>query len=180
MKQPTDVLRREHVVILQALGVLEAATERLEAGALLPEGWWSAALDWLRTFADSSHHAKEEAALFPAMSAAGIPVEGGPIGTMLEEHAEGRELIRRMAGGHAAARTGPARDYVTLLRAHIDKENEVLFPLADAVLDEPARAELGRQFAVLVAEEGGERRWDEARAALERLEAALLGAGHRR
>jgi hemerythrin-like domain-containing protein len=146
MKSPTDLLRDDHRVILAALTTLEAAAARLETGAPLPEGLWAGLVDWLREFADRTHHAREEDALFPAMIAAGLPAVGGPIDVMLEEHVEGRSLVAAMAAGPPAARAAAARRYVQLLRAHIDKENEILFPLADAVLDEAAQAALLREF----------------------------------
>ncbi|HEY6103772.1 MAG TPA: hemerythrin domain-containing protein [bacterium] len=82
---------------------------------------------------------KEERCLFPALAKAGVPEAGGPVAVMLEEHDRGRALLRVMESGAAADRARAAREYVGLLREHIDKENGVLFPLADAVLDDPAR-----------------------------------------
>lgn len=173
MHSPTDVLRDEHRVILNALGVLESAADRLAAGGTLPDGWWDRAVAWLRRFADASHHAKEERALFPAMVKAGIPAEGGPIGVMLNEHEHGRALIRAMAAGDATGRVVAAREYIRLLRQHIDKENEVLFPMADAVLDEQARQALGRQFDAVEVEQGPDASRVAAGAALAALTAAL-------
>ena len=146
MRSATDILRDEHCVILDWLGRLEVAAARLEAGETLPEAQWTTLLDWLHSFADERHHAKEENALFPAMIAAGLPARGGPIDVMLEEHAEGRTLLAEMAGGPATGRPAAARRYVRLLREHIDKENQVLFPLADAVLEDAAQATLLRDF----------------------------------
>jgi hemerythrin-like domain-containing protein len=51
-----------------------------------------------------------------------------------------------------ADRAAAARRYIRLLRDHIDKENEVLFPLADAVLDEQDQAGVCREFANLEAQ----------------------------
>jgi len=172
---PTDVLREEHRVILRALDLLEAAARRLGAGTPLPEGWWPEIIEWLRGFADRNHHAKEERSLFPAMVKAGVPLSGGPIGVMLEEHERGRALIRAMETGEPAARAARAREYVTLLREHIDKENGVLFPLADAVLDDRAQAALTREFEGVEAEQGREASVPHAEAAIERLGAALAG-----
>ena len=172
---PTDVLREEHRVILRALDLLEAAARRLAAGRVLPEGWWPEIIEWLRGFADRNHHAKEERSLFPAMVKAGVPLSGGPIGVMLEEHERGRALIRAMEAGEPAARAARAREYVTLLREHIDKENGVLFPLADAVLDDRAQAVLTREFEGVEAEQGREASVPHAEAAIERLGAALAG-----
>ena len=75
------------------------------------------------------------------MEAAGIPRDGGPIGHMLAEHAEGRRIIRRFtaaldeyqAGKNSASSeiASAAKDYVKLLSQHIKKEDEVLYPLVE-------------------------------------------------
>ena len=154
MKMPTEILREEHRVILLALDTLEAAARRTTDGRPLDDGWWTGLIEWLRAFADRSHHAKEERSLFPAMEKAGVPREGGPIGVMLEEHARGRAIVQAMADAVPAGRPALAREFVRLLRQHIDKENGVLFPMADAVLDDPAQQGLRREFAAVEAEQG--------------------------
>jgi hemerythrin-like domain-containing protein len=154
MTTATGVLRDEHRVILRALLSLEIAAGRLEAGDALPAQLWAAIVDWLRVFADRNHHGKEEDALFPAMIRSGLPMRGSPVDVMLEEHAQGRALLRSMETGADAERAAAARRYVGLLRDHIEKENGYLFPLADAVLDEPAQARLLREFARAEAETG--------------------------
>jgi len=173
MPMPTDVLRDEHRVILRALDVLEAAAARLAGGRPLPAGWWAEIIAWLRAFADKNHHAKEETSLFPAMVKAGVPSDGGPIGVMLDEHTRGRSLVRAMEAGEPAARAAKAREYLALLREHIDKENGVLFPLADAVLDEAAQRALQREFEAVEVEQGKDASIPHAEAAVDRLAAAL-------
>lgn len=170
---PTQTLREEHRVILRAIVLVEVAAGRLDAGRALPAGWWDELLEWLRVFADRNHHAKEEAYLFPALAQAGVPAAGGPVGVMLEEHTEGRGLVRLMAESPPERRAAAARRYVHLLREHIDKENGVLFPLADAVLDEVAQRELAREFAAILDDQGREASIPHAEVALERLHAAL-------
>lgn len=154
MRSPTDILRDEHRVILGALSTLELAAGRLAGGTSLPEGWWERMLDWLRAFADRNHHAKEEKSLFPAMVKAGVPADEGPIAVMLEEHVQGRALIQAMASGHSAHRSATAREYVHLLRDHIAKENEFVFPLADSVLDARAVAAVACEFEAVEIEQG--------------------------
>lgn len=173
MKTPTDVLRDEHRIILGALDVLDAAAERLANGGALPDGWWPEAIEWLRAFADRNHHAKEERSLFPAMVKAGVPSEGGPIGVMLEEHTQGRALVQAMAAAGPAERPAVARRYIRLLRDHIEKENGVLFPLADSILDEQAQQAVGREFESAEVEQGRDGDPGIAQAAVDRLKAAL-------
>lgn len=169
---PTDLLRDEHRVIFKGLDVLERAAARVTAGELVADGWWAAAVTWLRAFADRSHHAKEETALFPAMVKAGVPSEAGPIAVMLEEHAEGRRLMATIEASAGASRVAACHAYVDLLRAHIDKENGIVFPLAESVLDEHAMLGVRREFDAVEAEQGAASTVAEAEATLDRLEAA--------
>jgi hemerythrin-like domain-containing protein len=138
------VLRDEHEVILRVLAALEVQLDRISGGAPPDAEALRDTLEFLRGFADKCHHGKEEDLLFPALEVAGLPREGGPVGVMMEEHVQGREYIRGMDEGVLGLAGDPARSrtrvldngwaYIQMLRAHIHKENEILFPLAERVL----------------------------------------------
>jgi hemerythrin-like domain-containing protein len=170
---PLDRLREEHRIILSALELLERAASREAARGHVAEPWWIGAVEWLRAFADRHHHAKEETALFPAMVKAGVPSDGGPIAVMLEEHVEGRRLVQAIAGETGDGRARACRAYAALLRAHIDKENEIVFPLAEDVLDVAAVRGLRCEFDAVEAEQGPASTAAGAEAELRRLAAAL-------
>ncbi len=102
-----------------------------------------------------------------------MPSEGGPVAVMLAEHVEGRGFIQAMQAGSASSRAEAARRYVQLLRDHIEKENGVLFPLTEAVLEERAQQALAREFETVEAELGRDASIERAEAEVERLEAAL-------
>ncbi len=144
--QATNVLRDEHQGILAMIAVVEAAAHRVGEGKEVPPDLFLSAADFFRNFTDQCHHAKEETQLFPALVAHGIPGRGGPIAVMLAEHEQGRALIRQLneaagrfaAGDRSAVPTlvQSALAYAELLRAHIQKENGILFPMADRVLSD--------------------------------------------
>ena len=153
---PIERLRNEHRLILLALGCLERLVDAGARQRKLDEVDAARVLVFLRSFADAAHHAKEEDALFPKLIEKGLPAKGGPVSVMLEEHEEGRRLVSEM-GEHldraaqgaeldmdAFARAG--RAFVALLRDHIDKENEVLFPMAERILSQDDAAELANAF----------------------------------
>jgi len=152
----TNELRTEHRAIERMLAVLETAAQRLERGERVRPEVFRQAVDFVRNFADRCHHAKEEQNLFPRMEARGVPRQGGPIGIMLFEHDEGRAYVGAIAAaidayerdGQTAGRViaENARGYVDLLRQHIMKEENALFPMADRVLSAADQDELDRRF----------------------------------
>lgn len=97
---------------------------------------------------------------------AGAPAEGGPVDVMLEEHVRGRALLQAMAEHTSIERARVARHYAQFLRDHIDKEHEVVFPLAEAVLDEQALEWLAHEFSTVEAEQGPGASLDAAHAAV--------------
>ena len=160
-QKPTEVLSDEHRVIERVLASLAKLT-RMPVTSSLPK--WKEALVFFRHFADQCHHFKEERVLFPALEEHGIPREGGPVGMMLMEHEEGRDHVRSMMSaveqleGNAAAQDSllsHASAYVTLLREHIQKEDDVLFRMADEVIPEDEQKEMLKRFEAHEAEEMG-------------------------
>ena len=159
--KPTEILSDEHRVIERVLG----AVEKLAKGPVAALEPWKKALDFIRNFADQCHHFKEEKVLFPAMEAHGIPNQDGPIGMMLTEHEEGRAHVRAMlaalelieAGNEAAKASllNSAQGYCRLLREHIQKEDEILFPMADEAISADEQKKLAAAFAEHEAEEMG-------------------------
>jgi hemerythrin-like domain-containing protein len=151
-KRPTDVLRDEHRVIER---VLDATEKQVHSGRI-DRRFFVEALDFFRNFADGCHHAKEEDELFPVLESAGIPREGGPIGCMLHEHEEGRAFLRRVSdhldravmGDAAAAKEvrDAATGYIRLLRQHIQKEDDVLFVMAEHALGSEEQRLLKQAF----------------------------------
>lgn len=161
---PTQILMAEHELILEALDALEKKAVAVGAGSAADRAYFEKAVTFLRGFADKCHHGKEENLLFKRMAERGFPVQSGPIAVMLSEHEAGRAYIRGMADGAAKLGTDPAaagrisesaRGYIELLRAHIGKENNVLFPMADRALTPDDQAHLAAEFERFEAEETG-------------------------
>ncbi len=142
--EATEILMDEHRVIERVIEALETAVERLRGGESVEPEFFLQAADFIRNFADGCHHAKEEGVLFKAMEASGMPAEGGPIAVMLVEHDQGRgytagmvEAAERLKQGDRGAvdrLIADATGYAALLRQHIQKEDQILYPMADQVI----------------------------------------------
>ncbi len=142
----SEALRKEHYSILFALRILEQMVSQLRTHSPPEIQELRDMVGFLKTFADRCHHGKEEGHYFPALEKAGVPNQGGPIGQMLLEHEQGRAFLARMT----TALDSPyrptevavaANGYIDLLRAHIEKETQVLFRMGDAriPMDEQTR-----------------------------------------
>jgi hemerythrin-like domain-containing protein len=182
--KPTEELKAEHQGILVALRILDKFASQLEAGQEVNLDHLDQMLDFIRTFADRCHHGKEEDLLFVEMVKAGVPKERGPIGVMLAEHVQGRTYVRGMVEALAAYRAGDAsarkaivangRGYVDLLEQHIAKEDDILYPMADACLTDEQQTELSEGFERVEQERIGPGRHEAFHAMLGRLEKIYL------
>lgn len=149
MGKATQDLKNEHDAILHVLKILDRAM-----GSSKPDAdklkFYGELLYFLKIFADKCHHGKEEKYLFAELTAQGVPNQGGPVGVMLREHQLGRDYIAAMNTALEAKGLSEfnqaAAHYRDLLRSHIDKENQVLFVMADKVLDENQQDNLFEKF----------------------------------
>jgi len=164
MPEPIESLKHEHRIIERALRALEGICKKIEGGEAVDAQTLFQFIEFIRGFADRCHHGKEEAHLFPELERHGFPREGGPIAVMLHEHDQGRLLIGQMAhAAEAYEREEPeakeafveaARAYTELLLSHIEKEDNVLFRMAEQVLDDEAMGSLSEAFEKVEAELG--------------------------
>lgn len=163
--QAITELKNEHRGVESMLRILEEASKKCARGLEVDTKNFEAILEFLTVFVDRCHHGKEEDFLFPALEAAGVQHDQGPIWVMLQEHEEGRQLITELrdalndfiAGdktdSKAIGKIG--LDYVVLLDRHIEKEENVLFPMAEDMLKVDKDAELSQAFENLEKERIG-------------------------
>ncbi len=184
MAEATSVLRHEHEAILRMLDVADEVSHRVEHDVAVSPEVFSGLVEFFRLFADGCHHGKEEDLLFPALERKGFPRQGGPVGVMLIEHDQGRTYVKEMAaaseeigkGNLGAARrwASAARGYSDLLRAHIQKENNVLFVMAERVLSDDDQAELARGFEKIEVDKMGRGTHERLHAMMDKLVAEIL------
>lgn len=154
--EPIRILRDEHDEILRGLEALEACTHKLYDRQPVPPKNLEAFIEFFKLFADKKHHGKEEDLLFPAMIDHGFSREVGPIHCMLADHENNRALTRQMVEAAAQYRAGDkeaglrfagtATQYIQVLREHIQKENLVLFSMAENCIPTDEEPELLAKF----------------------------------
>ena len=162
----TEILMDEHRVIVRVLASLENMANRAAQNESVRPGFFLDAAEFIKNFADGCHHKKEEGVLFVAMNAAGMPNQGSPIGVMLAEHEQGRLFTRSMLAAAEKWESGDltgrpdvirnALGYSSLLRQHIQKEDNILFPMADRVIPLEKQAQVEADFERIEHEETGQ------------------------
>jgi len=148
----TQTLVDEHRLILRMIALLERNAPRTAAGEYANWQFFLDGVDFIRNYADRFHHAKEEDVLFAALVKNGMPRENSPVAAMLMEHDQGRAYVQGMetavretlAGltGREQTVAENALAYADLLREHISKEDDILYPLAERVIPEAMRGEI--------------------------------------
>jgi len=148
-----EILMDEHQLILKVLISLENRindSDPAKLKMLLPDY-----ITFIQGFADKLHHGKEEEILFKELGNYGFPADSGPVMVMLNEHDLGRGLVKKLQ--EMSEKVGwddndmrtvkeAGINYITLLRGHIDKEDKILFPMANATLPEISSMAINNEF----------------------------------
>lgn len=182
MSKAIEVLMNEHRLIERVLGSLETYTVEVEGGREPERAWIGEYASFLRGFADACHHGKEEDILFARMCERGFSRESGPVAVMLHEHKVGRghvAALRQLGDGQgtpSAVETQAflenAAGFVPLLRAHIQKEDRILYPMALRLLTGPELDAVESEFERSEAAFRADGTYDRLTALAERLTAA--------
>jgi len=183
--QPIKDLKMEHDAVQMTLRILDKICQRIEkSGEIIDLQDLDQLLEFFKVFVDQCHHGKEEELLFPALEKVGVSRAGGPIEVLLHEHQQGREYVKAMNAALSQYTDGnrktvaefvkTARGYINLLDQHIDKENGVLFPLAEKHLSEPEQEKLWEGFEMIETHKIGVGKHDEFHKMLAKLESVYL------
>ncbi len=143
---PMKALVQEHTLIKRWLALIPDVLARIDLESEADRQTILEGIDYIRTYADRFHHAKEEDILFKHF-------EDGQeiIRVMLEDHTTGRNHVQGMLAAvearDAAQLAAHLLGYRALLTEHIRKEDEILYPWMDHQLSTAQVGELFREFA---------------------------------
>ena len=161
----TDILRHEHQIIIMALGGARREVLSIHETGKINGEMIEKIVDFCWNFIERCHNAKEEKYLMVKMQERGLPSDKEPILVMSLEHKEGQGMVKTIATVRPQAMIGELsaiasvalnlRAYIGLLHDHIDKQNNVFFPLADQLFTPDDQKELLLAFEKHETEEIG-------------------------
>jgi hemerythrin-like domain-containing protein len=134
MKTALQILSDEHQNILRVIDALLKECDFIQSGGEIDKNFFKKAIDFIRGYADKFHHAKEEEILFVELCKDEVQMHCNPTQQMLYEHDLGRNFIKELERGIEKNNKDEiienARGYAQLLRDHIFKEDNILYPIA--------------------------------------------------
>lgn len=149
MAEILKILSDEHKIILKVINKLNEESDKIEKGEEINKEFFTKAIDFIRNYADKFHHAKEEDILFKEINNC-ENMHCNPVEQMLNEHEISRDLIKNLEEGikenDKEKVIENARQYAILLKEHISKEDDILYPMADDALTNESKEQMLKQF----------------------------------
>ncbi|SCY34463.1 hemerythrin domain-containing protein [Alkaliphilus peptidifermentans] len=143
--RPMKMLVDEHIVIKELLKLIPDVCNYIVHSQSIDRNMMADIIDFIRSYADGFHHAKEEDILFPYANR-GVDI----IEAMEMDHIEGRGYVASMIKGIKANDKNllieSLKNYGTLLQEHIKKEDEILYPWLDRILNDEIIDEMNQRF----------------------------------
>ena len=150
MEKAIQLLVNEHKKILAAAEKIAEECEKIKKGKNVDDEFFRKVIEFVRNYADKFHHAKEEDILFKELCSNEGKLHCNPVEQMLYEHNIGRDFIKGLEEGMKKRNRKMVVDnaigYVHLIREHIFKEDNILYPMAEQVLSKQLQAEMLKKF----------------------------------
>ena len=141
MKEAIKILMKEHEDILDVVDILEEKCNLIKSGGEMDINFFENVIGFIKNYADKFHHAKEEDILFKELCKDSVQgnLHCNPVEQMLYEHDIGRNFVNGMKESliekNKRKLVENSLGYVQLIREHIFKEDNILYPMADNVID---------------------------------------------
>lgn len=142
---PIKRLVDEHLLIKRWIALIPEIIKNLDVESAQGRRLILEGVDFIRSYADKLHHAKEEDILFTYFDE-----NLEMIKVMREDHRRGRNHVKAILDAlerrDNAAITEHLNGYRELLAEHIRKEDEIMFPWMDKQISKPQTGELSTRF----------------------------------
>ena len=141
--QARGPLMIEHRLIERMISLIKDAVAQIESTQEVDPLLVDTAVDFIRMYADRTHHGKEEDILFRDLSKRSLSAEDQRVmDELIQEHVFGRQTTKALVEANTRYRNGDAsaladiadnlRTLVEFYPKHIEKEDKVFFPASRA------------------------------------------------
>ena len=137
--QPKGPLMVEHRLIERMISLIDKEIKKIEKSNDVNQSFIATAVDFIRTYADCTHHGKEEKILFRDLSRKKLSDNDTTVmNELIQEHIVGRTTTAELVKSATAYQKGDKtalplitqnlRKIVDFYPMHIEKEDKLFFP----------------------------------------------------
>jgi len=157
--KPTEVLKRDHKIIKDIIKILEACAGLLEECGKCDMDILNGSMNLIRNFTHKYHRRTEESVLFKIAGKKEALWGAVNISSMLREHEEGSEQVRKMADFlRESVENGISNKktiktviknlyaYSSLLGSHLVQEEKILYPVIESLLTKQEKKNILQSF----------------------------------
>jgi len=155
--QARGPLMIEHRLIERMISIIKAALTQIESTQEVDPVFVDTAVDFIRTYADRTHHGKEEDILFRDLGKRDLSSDDQRVmQELIDEHVFGRQTTKALVEANTRYRNGDKTaltDITSRLRTitefypkHIEKEDKVFFPSCRAYFTDKQDQEMLAEF----------------------------------
>jgi hemerythrin-like domain-containing protein len=137
--QARGLLMIEHRLIERMISIIKNVLVQIESTQIVDPVFVDTVVDFIRTYADRTHHGKEEDILFRDLSKRDLSTDDQQVmKDLIEEHIFGRQTTQALVEANARYRNGQKsvlpeiaeklRTIVEFYPKHIEKEDKIFFP----------------------------------------------------
>ena len=155
--KPRGPLMIEHRLIERMLAVVRDQLAIIDKEKGVDPIFIDTAVDFIRTYADRTHHGKEEEILFRDLATKSMTFEDQKVmQELVDEHKHGRQIVAELAQAKEDYLEGRQKALDTIKQKlsalvefypdHITKEDKVFFPRSEAYLNEEEQEGMLQEF----------------------------------
>ena len=155
--KPIGPLMIEHRLIERILSLIGKEVAMAKDKRKIEIAFLESAVDFIRWYADKTHHAKEEAILFREVAKKDMsPADRALMEELISDHDFGRRTVRQLVEGKEAYLQGSRESLAAILekyealvafyQGHINKEDHIFFPASMKYFSEQEQEAMLHEF----------------------------------
>jgi hemerythrin-like domain-containing protein len=154
--KPTDNLITEHKEICELLNIMSVIAENIKSKDVFYPNDVDEIIDSMIILLDKSHHGKEEDVFYPELILSGILKEKAPLSINNNEHMLAKRYLNEISSCVVNCKIGidfsgelladSLANCVDVIHNHIQREEEIVFPLANEAFSIEKQNEIYKKF----------------------------------
>ena len=157
--KPTEELMQEHIVINLMLSILLNISESIKSKNVFYTNDVEKIVDFFLNYVDKRHRTKEEKVFYQGLLSINTSIIHYPISSIIDEHSIGKRYLNEIICCVENCKIGNTfsyesiadcmKNYVLLIKDHIHKEENTLFPFANKALSDEMQSQISEEFKLI-------------------------------